>query len=78
MKDLTSGKRQEDLIGIKIRSLVDFAGVPKGSTGIADWDEEQNHYLITWDSIKRWFGVKYKPLQDGFNKKEFEKYLEKI
>lgn len=78
MRDLSNGKRQKDLTGIKIRSLVEFAGVPKGSTGIAEWDEELNHYLITWDSEKRWFGTKYKALQDGFDKGEFEKYLEKI
>lgn len=63
---------------IKIKSLIEFAGVPKGSTGTAVWNKELDDYLITWDNEKRYFGTKHRNLQDGFDKYEFKKYLEII
>ncbi len=63
---------------MKIKSLVDFSAVPKGSTGIAERDGRL--WKITWDQISviRGIPLKKRLLQDWFDEQEFKKYLEII
>ncbi len=61
---------------MKIKTLVKFSGVPKDTTGTAEHDE--NLWKITWDLPPKLFGMKRKPLQDWFDQKEFDKYLEVV
>jgi len=60
---------------MKIKSLIDFAGIPKGSTGDAVRDEKL--WKITWDKFGTFRGIpfKKKPLEDWFDEYEFKKYL---
>lgn len=51
---------------IRIKSLIDFSGIPKGTTGIAFPDGEE--YEVTWDLPDR-------KIKDWFDKYEFNKYL---
>ncbi len=63
---------------MKIKSLVEFSGVPKGTTGTAERDPEyENNWKITWDGITRMGGIPFrkKALEDWFDDEEFEKYL---
>ena len=63
---------------MKIKTLIEFSKVPKGTTGNAERDEDL--WKITWDGIDRYGGMPFKkrPLQDWFNQSEFDKYLEII
>lgn len=63
---------------MKVRSLVEFSSVPKGSTGIAIKDGEL--WKVTWDNVKKLRGkpFKKKRLEDWFDEYEFTKYLEVI
>lgn len=60
---------------LKIKSLVEFSGVPKGTTGIAE--REDDLWKISWDDIKVLRGIPFKrrPIQDWFDDDEFKKYL---
>jgi len=65
---------------MKIKSLVDFSGVPKGTTGTAERDPTyENNWKITWDDIETHGLVEgrftKKPLADWFDDEEFKKYL---
>lgn len=63
---------------MKIKTLVEFSGVPKGTTGIAERDD--NLWKITWDNIQviRGMPLKKRELQDWFDQQEFDKYLEVV
>jgi len=54
---------------MKVKSKVEFSGVPQGTTGIAEKDEN-DLYKVTWDLVRT------KPLVDWFNEFEMGKYLE--
>lgn len=62
---------------MKVKTLTEFSGVPKGTTGTAERDEDL--WKITWDGIERMglVGGKFakKNLEDWFDKEEFDKYL---
>lgn len=58
---------------MKIRALIEFSGVPKGTTGEAERDGDL--WKIIWDLPLRLFGAKWKPLTDWFDEYEFKKYL---
>lgn len=64
-------------VGHKIRTLIEFSGVPKGTTGIV---LEPNDRLVSlpiqWDLPERPYGAYSKPLVDWFSKDEYEKFLE--
>lgn len=66
-------------VGHKIRTLIEFSGVPKGTTGVV---LEPNDRLVSlpiqWDLPERSYGVYPKPLVDWFTKDEYEKFLEEI
>jgi len=53
---------------MKIKTIVEFSGVPKDTTGEAERDGDQ--WKITWDLDRT------KPLVDWFNESEFKQYLE--
>ncbi|MCP6727298.1 MAG: hypothetical protein KJI69_04680 [Patescibacteria group bacterium] len=58
---------------MKVISLVEFSGVPKGTTGICEYDTPANREgskKVTWDLDRS------KPLVDWFTDWEFKKYLE--
>jgi len=56
-----------------VKSLVEFSGVPKGTTGICENDNDREaSKKVTWDLDRS------KPLVDWFNEWEFKKYLEVI
>ena len=55
----------------KIRSLQQFSGVPKGTTGVMEKDDN-DLWRVTWDLERS------KPLVDWFNEWEVKKYLEGI
>jgi hypothetical protein len=58
---------------LKIRTKVNFAGVPKGTTGIAEPDEDvKGIWKITWEQGR------HREIEDFFNQREFDQYLEKI
>jgi len=63
---------------MKIKSTIEFSGVPKGTTGEAIRDGDL--WKITWHNIERMgtlpsgrFGKKL--LEDWFDQYEFKKYL---
>jgi hypothetical protein len=53
---------------MRIKSKVAFSGVPKGTTGFVEKDEDL--WKITWELYRE------KPLVDWFNEWEFNQYLE--
>lgn len=53
---------------MEIKTLVEFSGIPKGTTGQAERDGKI--WKITWNLEQR-----TKPLCDWFNQEEFDKYL---
>ena len=63
---------------MKIKSLIEFSGVPKGSTGKAEKDGSE--WKITWNGIESLRGIPFekRPLEDWFDEYEFKKYLEVI
>lgn len=63
---------------MKIKTLVEFSGVPINSTGEAI--REGDLWKITWDNLTRFGGIpfKKKPLEDYFDNEEFKKYLVRI
>lgn len=63
---------------MKVRSLVEFSSVPKGTTGTAKKDGEL--WKVTWDDLKKSRGEQFKKrrLEDWFDEYEFTKYLEVI
>lgn len=64
---------------MRIKTLHEFSGVPKGTTGIAERDDIDNkiEYKITWDLVSNCNRIT-KPLIDYFDEDEFKKYLVKI
>jgi len=63
----------------KIKSLVDFSRVPKGTIGTIERDGDL--WKVTWDNLPHVFrGMPFKkrPLQDWFSQQEFDQYLVKI
>ena len=58
---------------MKIETLVEFSGVPKGTRGQAEKDEEL--WKITWDLPNFRNKITKKPIQDWFDEYEFKKYL---
>jgi len=60
---------------LKVKSLVEFSGVPKGTVGTIEKDEEL--WKVSWDSILVFRGIPFKkrPLQDWFNDEEKKQYL---
>jgi len=65
---------------MKIKTLIEFSGVPKGTTGIAEIEKDRHFtkeklWKITWDLPPKLFGMKRKPLCDWFNESEFKQYL---
>jgi len=70
---------------MKIKTLVEFSGVPKGTTGIAEIEKDrpfskEKMWKITWDGISNYRGIPFKKrlLEDWFSDDEFKQYLEKI
>lgn len=62
---------------MKVKTLVEFSGVPKGTIGvyvelIADFIIKKKVWDVTWDLPRS------KPLVDQFDELEFKKYLEVI
>ena len=73
-----SREAAQALIGQHIRSLVEFSGVPKGTTGKvirADKTAYEDSYNvgIEWDLPYR-----HKPLVDWFSRDEYYRFLEEI
>jgi hypothetical protein len=71
----------------RIKSIIDFNGVPKGTTGTAEWDDSlkgHESWKIIWNLPKEdWtdssgYRVKgrRKPLEDWFDEEEFDRWLE--
>jgi len=62
---------------MKVKSLVEFSGVPIGSVGTIEKDGDL--WKVSWDNIMRFgltngkFGKKH--LEDWFNKQAKKKYL---
>lgn len=62
---------------MKIRTKVEFSGVPQWTTGNAEKDGKL--WKITWDLTHHMSGrPRLKPLQDWFDQKEFDQFLEII
>lgn len=60
---------------MKIKTLVEYSGVPKGTTGIAEIEKDRpfskkKMWKITWDLPRT------KPLVDWFDESEFKENLE--
>jgi len=81
----------EGKVGTCIKSLVEFPGVPRGTTGrVVKADsasqfknpfgviQEEFDVIIEWDLPTRVFGNASKPLWDWFTKSEYEQYLTEI
>lgn len=78
----------EARIGVRVKSLVDFSGVPKGTEGVIDEDYDTG-VMVAWDlpdqplpkgyligSGKSVFASDI--LRDGFNKENELHFLEKV
>lgn len=65
---------------MKIRTRVQFSGVPIGTIGEAEKDDRNPElYKITWELTHDGTGRKReKPLVDWFNQEEFDNFLEII
>jgi hypothetical protein len=61
---------------LKVVSLVDFSGVPKGTIGTAEVDGKR--FKITWDLPNRAVPVVVKPLVDWFSKEDYDRFLKEI
>ncbi len=63
---------------MKIKSLVPFSAVPKGTLGNVERDGDL--WKVTWEGITRMGGIPFrrKPLEDWFSQYEFDKYLVKV
>lgn len=74
-----SKEQAEAQLGKRIRSLVEFSGVPVGTTGtVVAFDEiypEGFDVVIEWDLADRLYGAQTKPLRDWFTRGEFEGFL---
>jgi len=78
----------EAVVGQRVRSLVDFSGIPKGTDGVIDEDYGRG-VMIAWDYPKGVLPAGYheydqKPavqtriVRDGFNKTDELQWLEVI
>lgn len=73
----------EARIGVRIKSLVDFSGVPKGTEGVIDEDYGTG-VMVAWDLPDQPLPKDYlvssfrrkNVLRDGFNKKDELHFLE--
>jgi len=83
-------KIEEAIVGTRVRSLVNFAGVPKGTEGVID-EEYLNGIgiMVAWDlpnqplprGYCRYDGIpaiKSNILRDGFEKGTELEFLEKV
>lgn len=81
-------KINEARIGVRVKSLVDFSGVPKGTNGVIDEDYDTG-VMIAWDLPSQPLPIGYsfhtgKPtvvsgiLRDGFDKENELHLLEKV
>lgn len=81
-------KINEARIGVRVKSLVDFSGVPKGTEGVIDEDYGTG-VMVAWDLPDQPLPIGYsihtgKPsfasgiLRDGFNKENELHFLEKV
>lgn len=81
---------EEVQIGIRVRSLVDFSGVPKGTEGVID-EEDEAIVVVAWDGPPNYatlppgyrkydgtFAVATGILRDGFDKATELKFLEVV
>lgn len=73
-----SGEAARALIGRGVRTLVEFSGVPTGTTGKvirADPTGDVDGYNvgIEWDMPQR-----HKPLVDWFSRDEYDRFLEEL
>jgi len=64
---------------MRIKTLVEFSGVPKNTTGYCeedkdDWHDGKKMWKVTWDLTTR----KSKPLVDWFDQGEFDRFLVEI
>ena len=62
---------------MRIKTLVEFSGVPKDTTGLCEEEHEEWHkgkkmWKVTWDLVRS------KPLIDWFDQREFDKFLVEI
>lgn len=57
---------------MKVKTLHPFSGVPTGTIGTAE-KEEDGTYKITWDLPGR-----TKPIEDWFDPEEFKRHLVEI
>ncbi len=72
-------------IGKKIQTLVEFAGVPRGTTGRVIKSDAVNHSLLRgtdsklYDLAIEWdLNDRCKPLVDWFTKDEYERFLAEL
>jgi hypothetical protein len=81
-------KINEARIGVRVKSLVDFSGVPKGTEGVIDEDYGTG-VMVAWDLSDQPLPIGYsvytgKPafvsgiLRDGFDRKKDLHFLEKV
>lgn len=75
-------------VGSRIRSLVNFSGVPKGTQGVIDEDYGSG-FMVAWDLPKRPLPIGYSHydevpairsgiLRDGFDKNTELHFLEEL
>ena len=80
-------EKEEAKIGTKVKSLRDFSGVSKGTTGVID-EDYGNGVMVAWDLPNRPLPPSWSfenkgtiprhewPLRDGFNKEDELQFLE--
>lgn len=64
-------------VGKRVRTLVEFSGVPKGTTGIVTRYDE-GAVAIAWDLPHRLFGTRTMPLVDWFDRAAYDRYLAEL
>jgi hypothetical protein len=79
-------KIEEAIVGIRVKSLVEFCNIPKGTEGIIDSDYETG-VIVAWDLPDRPLPKEYmgissiypkQPLRNGFDKETELCWLEVV
>lgn len=79
--------QDEVTIGMRVRSLREFAGVPKGTEGVIDEMYDPDGFMVAWDLPGRPLPPSYREydgrpaiqtgiLRDGFDKQRELQFLE--
>lgn len=70
-------KPDELKVGVRVKSNIEFSGVPRGTTGTIDEDYGTG-VMVCWDLPKKEWQMPPGGLRDGFEKTQESKFLDII